>query len=552
MPSPTGSFWSRSATSCPPATPFEVDTDDVDREISELAGPQLVVPISNARYTLNAANARWGSLYDALYGTDAIEPTAGHAGLRPDPRRQGDRLGAPVPRRGRAARRRARTPTSTSYAIADGALVGDVRRRVDQRPCRSVGASWVIGASADQPSAVLLEHHGLGIELVIDRAHPVGADDPAGIADVVIESAVTTIVDLEDSVAAVDGHDKVGAYRNWLGLDARRPRDPVDKGERRSSCAASIRIARTPTSHGARSAQARPFAAADPQRRPPDDHPGAARWRRQRSAGRHPRRGRVVADRQARSRPSRRPAQLTGGFGLRGQAEDARPRRGGPHRQLCSARSSSWSGSRRTPSRSGSWTRSGARRSTWPSASAPPAHGSCSSTPGSSTAPATRSTPRCSPGRWCARPTCAANVDQGLRGLERRHRAGVRPARPGPDRQGHVGDAGPHGRHARAEDRPSPRGRQLRVGAVADRGHAARHPLPPGRRARATERAGRADPGESRRPAGDPGRRRSATGPPSNAAPRSTTTCRASSATSCAGSTKASGARRFPTSTASR
>ena len=99
-------------------------------------------------------------------------------------------------------------------------------------------------------------------------------------------------------------------------------------------------------------------------------------------------------------------------------------------------------------------------------------------------------------------------MDQGLRGLERRHRAGVRPARPGPDRQGHVGDAGPHGRHARAEDRPPPRRRELRVGAVADRGHAARHPLPPRRRARATGRAGRADAGEPRRPAGDPGRDR--------------------------------------------
>ncbi len=140
---------------------------------------------------------------------------------------------------------------------------------------------------------------------------------------------------------------------------------------------------------------------------------------------------------------------------------------------------------------------------------------------------------------------------QRVRGLERRRRAGVRAARPGPDRQGDVGRAGPHGRHARAEDRPPAGRRQLRVGAVTDGGDAARDPLPPRRRRGAPTRAGGAVAGIARRPAHDPGRPVGRPGPATSAAPRSTTTCRASSATSCAGSTRASGARRCPTSTAS-
>ena len=211
----------------PTGAPFEVDTANVDPEISELAGPQLVVPISNARYTLNAANARWGSLYDALYGTDAIEPPLDTPGY--DPTRGGKVIAwvrrfldeiVPLEPGSHA--------DVTTYAIADDALVA---RFADGSTGALRDPSALIGyrGTADQPSAVLLEHHGLGIELVIDRAHPVGADDRAGIADVVIESAVTTIVDLEDSVAAVDGHDKVGAYRNWLGLMRGDLETEVDK-----------------------------------------------------------------------------------------------------------------------------------------------------------------------------------------------------------------------------------------------------------------------------------------------------------------------------------
>ena len=164
---------------------FEVDTANVDPEISELAGPQLVVPISNARYTLNAANARWGSLYDALYGTDAIEPPLDLPGY--DATRGAKVIAwvrqlldeiVPLELGSHA--------DVTIYAIADGLLEATF---ADRSTCALRDPSAFVGyrGSPDQPSVVLLEHHGLGIELVIDRADSVGADDRAGIADVVIE-----------------------------------------------------------------------------------------------------------------------------------------------------------------------------------------------------------------------------------------------------------------------------------------------------------------------------------------------------------------------------
>ena len=211
----------------PVGAPFEIDTAKLDREISELGGPQLVVPLSNARYTLNAANARWGSLYDALYGTDAIEPPLDAPGY--DATRGGKVIAwvrqfldeiVPLDRGSHADAR--------SYAIAGESLVVTFSHG-SAATLRERSALVGFRGTADRPSAVLLEHHGLGIELVIDRGHAVGADDPAGIADVVVESAITTIVDLEDSVAAVDGPDKVGAYRNWLGLMRGDLESAVDK-----------------------------------------------------------------------------------------------------------------------------------------------------------------------------------------------------------------------------------------------------------------------------------------------------------------------------------
>lgn len=200
----------------PEGAPFEIDTDNLDSEIATVAGPQLVVPVMNARYALNAANARWGSLYDALYGTDALGDKA--------PAGPYDQLrGASVIAWVRAFLDEV-VPLSTGshsdatrYAVSEGHLVIDVHDgSVTRLRCPSAFHGY--RGPADAPSSVLLTNNGLGIEIVVDRQHAVGAVDAAGVADVVLESAVTAIMDCEDSVAAVDAEDKALAYRNWLGL----------------------------------------------------------------------------------------------------------------------------------------------------------------------------------------------------------------------------------------------------------------------------------------------------------------------------------------------
>jgi malate synthase len=198
----------------PEPGPFTITTDHVDPEIATIAGPQLVVPITNPRYALNAANARWGSLYDALYGTDAIAEDDGAERGR----------GLNIVRAARViARAKAlldeiaplangRHAEARSYKVEAGALL------VDGVALARAEAFAGYSGPADAPTAILLRHHSLHVELVINRDHPIGRDDPAGIADIVIESAISTIMDCEDSVSAVDTEDKVEVYRNWLGL----------------------------------------------------------------------------------------------------------------------------------------------------------------------------------------------------------------------------------------------------------------------------------------------------------------------------------------------
>ena len=189
---------------------FRIAPCNVDDEVARIAGPQLVVPILNARFLLNAANARWGSLYDALYGTDAIDDT--------QPASQYDAArGAGV--------------VAWAKALLDQAVPlqsGDWANFQGGTPVLRDQSQLVGRAGAN----LLFRHHGLHLELVIDRDHPIGRTDPAGIADIVLESALTTICDLEDSIAAVDAEDKVAAYANWLGVMKGDLSATVDKGGR--------------------------------------------------------------------------------------------------------------------------------------------------------------------------------------------------------------------------------------------------------------------------------------------------------------------------------
>ncbi|SDX38575.1 malate synthase G [Litoreibacter albidus] len=202
---------------------FEIDTANVDPEIATIAGPQLVVPITNARYALNAANARWGSLYDGFYGTDA--------------------MGTPAPKggydKGRGARvvARARVFLDEAFAL-DGTSHADARRYhvrggallVDDMPLADPSKFVGYKGHPKAPSAVLLRNNGLHVELVFDRTHAIGSHDQAGLADVRMESAVSAIMDCEDSVACVDAEDKVQAYSNWLGLMRGDLQEELEKG----------------------------------------------------------------------------------------------------------------------------------------------------------------------------------------------------------------------------------------------------------------------------------------------------------------------------------
>ena len=321
----------------PEGPDFRVETARVDPEIASVPGPQLVVPITNARYALNAANARWGSLYDALYGTDALGDLPAGGGY--DPAR-GKRViawakafldeAAPLERGSHAE--------VTRYVVAHGRLVptlADGRETELRRPQQFVGYRGAGDRARGDPAGAQPAAHR---DRQIDRANEIGRYDPAGVADMLLEAAITTIMDLEDSIAAVDAEDKVLAYSNWLGLMQGDLTEEVSKDGRSFTRSLAPDREYTAPAGGKRVLKGRSLMLL-------------------RNVG-HLMTNPAILDRDGGEvfeglmdamigtliamhdlEKTRRAAELDAGLGLRRQAEDARPRGGGVHRARSSTAS---------------------------------------------------------------------------------------------------------------------------------------------------------------------------------------------------------------------
>ena len=217
----------------PAPAPFTIKTKNVDSELTEQTGPQLVVPVANARYALNAANARWGSLYDALYGTNVID-TSGD--LSPG-KSYNEKRGAAVIHKARQLLntvlplKNGQHEDAIGYRIENDDLI--VELKSGQKTALQESATFVgFTGRKDKPESLLARHHGLHVELLIDPESPIGKNDPAHIKDIILEAAISTIMDMEDSTAAVDGEDKAHVYHNWLGLLLGTLREEVEKNGR--------------------------------------------------------------------------------------------------------------------------------------------------------------------------------------------------------------------------------------------------------------------------------------------------------------------------------